>query len=188
METIFDAMEEEEKKPVVKVDLGLVSDLVQAYHELEEKIASATDHLQRLNKRKEEMLREDIPTAMAGLKKVVTDGGETISVVSKAFVRLIAKHSDEYYQWLRDTGKGDIIKDSPVVIPTGDGSLYDLFEELKEKYPSYEFSVLPSVHANTTKALIRRLKEAGEDYPAEYFNIFEFEEAVIKKPRKKRKK
>ena len=187
MTDIFEAIEEEDKEPVQEVDLGLVSSLIERKEELDQKISAQNEVLQKLKGELEGLLREAIPIAMAGLKKVETRDGKVVTIKPKAHVNVPEKNREKYFKWLRANGYGDIVKESPLIVPLEDRSLVDLFESIREENPDFEFHTIDAVHASTTKALIMKFKADGTEFPQELFNIFEYEEAHIKQKKGKKK-
>ena len=110
--------------------------------------------------------------AEQGLSSLKLADGSAVEV-KKSYSCTIKKDDVESaYQWLRENGLGDLIKNE-VAVTFGKGEdnkaqqLLDLAEQ-----EGYEPQQKSKVEPMTLKALFRERVEAGLDMPSNLFNIF----------------
>ena len=88
------------------------------------------------------------------------------------------------YEWLRDNGYDDIIKNNvSVSFGRGEDDLANAFKAVAEK-EGYVPQQDTSIHAGTLKAFVRERIEAGDEFPMELFGAYVGQRAFIKKGKK----
>lgn len=131
-----------------------------------------------------------IPNLMQRLKMEsfkLQDGSE-ISVKKDIKCSLSEERKPAGLAWIREHGHGGIIK-TEVSLSFGKGDEAKAKEAeklLREK--GFSPDVGDSVHAQTLKSFVKERMEAGDQIPLATFGVFEFKEAKITLPKKKKKK
>ena len=132
------------------------------------------DQIKQIKEQADKISSEVIPNMLAeqGLSSLKLADGSAVEV-KKSYSCTIKKDDVESaYQWLRENGLGDLIKNE-VAVTFGKGEdnkaqqLLDLAEQ-----EGYEPQQKSKVEPMTLKALFRERVEAGLDMPSNLFNIF----------------
>ena len=140
----------------------------------EDQIANMEDQIKQIKEQADKISSEVIPNMLAeqGLSSLKLADGSAVEV-KKSYSCTIKKDDVESaYQWLRENGLGDLIKNE-VAVTFGKGEdnkaqqLLDLAEQ-----EGYEPQQKSKVEPMTLKALFRERVEAGLDMPSQFFNIF----------------
>ena len=140
----------------------------------EDQIANMEDQIKQIKEQADKISSEVIPNMLAeqGLSSLKLADGSAVEV-KKSYSCTIKKDDVESaYQWLRENGLGDLIKNE-VAVTFGKGEdnkaqqLLDLAEQ-----EGYEPQQKSKVEPMTLKALFRERVEAGLDMPSNLFNIF----------------
>ena len=121
MSNIFDQMESDfEDKLASSVekldqsDLTTVAGLAKAIRDQEEAVAALEADLKQAKKSLMKMTDEDLPTMLAeiGLSSMTLDDGSEVSVKQTYGASILVDNRPKAYQWLRDNGFGDIVKNT----------------------------------------------------------------------------
>jgi hypothetical protein len=156
---------------------------------LARKIKQQQDKVERLDRElkdeKQALLKltdEDLPSTMAdlGLSKFSLDDGSTVEVKPTYGASILVKDRPAAYDWLRDNGFDDIIK-NVISCQFGRGeddqaSAFHAFAS-QQGYPADQNE---SIHASTLKAFVKERIETGEDFPHTLFGAYVGQRAVIK--------
>ena len=143
---------------------------------IEDDIASIEEQLKKKKQEADHISSKVIPELLAeqGLSEIKLADGSKVSV-KQEFRATLPKDEvkrDAAYQWLRDQGLGDIIKNN-VFVTFGKGeddkakSLIDLAVE-----NGYEPSQKSDVAWNTLTALYEERVKAGLDMPSDVFSLW----------------
>mgnify|MGYP003665231327 FL=1 len=188
MNDIINMMEEDFEKTLSSVET-LDNAGLDTVAGLARKIKQQQDKVERLDRElkdeKQALLKltdEDLPSTMAdlGLSKFSLDDGSTVEVKPTYGASILVKDRPAAYDWLRDNGFDDIIK-NVISCQFGRGeddqaSAFHAFAS-QQGYPADQNE---SIHASTLKAFVKERIETGEDFPHTLFGAYVGQRAVIK--------
>jgi hypothetical protein len=136
-------------------------------------------------KRKEQyrkMIEESIPEALAslGMKSFKMEDGSSIEVKPFYSASITEARRAEAFEWLRDNGFDDIIKNTVSVrFGRGEDELCArLLNLLGEK--GYPADQAEKIEPMTLKAFVREQLERGNEFPTELFGVYIGQKATIK--------
>jgi hypothetical protein len=138
---------------------------VQQLKDLEDEIANAEDSVKKLKEKANIISQFEIPQMMEemNIKKLKLKDGETVEV-SKFYSASIVDQ-DAAFQWLRENGRGDIIKnDITVTFGRGEDNKAAQYAVLA-KGQGYEPVQKVGVHPQTLKGVVRECNESGIELP-----------------------
>lgn len=149
---------------------------------LEKEIAELEESLSERNDQYRKLTEQTIPEAMAesGMKKFVMEDGSSIDIKPYYGASISKARQSEAYQWLRDHGFDDIIKNT-VSVRFGRGE-----DELSARLLNllgengYPFEQAQKIEPQTLKAWVKERVEKGEIVDTELFGVFIGQKAVIK--------
>jgi hypothetical protein len=149
---------------------------------LEKEIADLEEALSERNDQYRKLTEQTIPEAMAesGMKKFVMEDGSSIDIKPYYGASIAKARQSEAYQWLRDHGFDDIIKNT-VSVRFGRGE-----DELSARLLNllgangYPFEQAQKIEPQTLKAWVKERVEKGEVVDTELFGVFIGQKAVIK--------
>lgn len=159
-----------------------LSNLVRQLEQCVSDIDEAEMHLKKLKQEKHRLSTEAIPSLMDEMDVSRLDVGD-VTVALKPFVSasIPADRKEEAYQWLRDHGLDDIIKND-LVLSFGRGEdeaanhvMLDL--EKKGFHPESK----THIHAMTLKAFVRERVENGQPIDLDLFGAYVAKTADIKR-------
>ena len=146
-------------------------------------IEGAEERLKDLKKKRDHISGEVIPTMMSemGLAELKLHDGSHLKVSTSYKAHISEANKEQAFNWLRDNGLGDIIKNE-ISVSFGrneDNKAADYAELAKGQgfQPTQKMKVEPM----TLKALVRERAEAGKDMPTELFGIFSENKTTIKR-------
>ena len=126
---------------------------------------------------------EVIPTMMSemGLAELKLHDGSHLKVSTSYKAHISEANKEAAYNWLRENGLGDIIKNE-ISVSFGrneDNKAADYAELAKSNgfQPTQKMKVEPM----TLKALVRERIEAGKEMPTEIFGVFSENKTTIKR-------
>jgi hypothetical protein len=160
-----------------------LADQVEALEFVIKNIEGAEDNLKDLKKKRDHISGEVIPTMMSemGLAELKLHDGSHLKVSTSYKAHISEANKEQAFNWLRDNGLGDIIKNE-ISVSFGrneDNKAADYAELAKGQgfQPTQKMKVEPM----TLKALVRERAEAGKDMPTELFGIFSENKTTIKR-------
>ena len=188
MNDILNMMEEDFEKTLSSVET-LDNAGLDTVAGLARKIKQQQDKVERLDRElkdeKQALLKltdEDLPSTMAdlGLSRFSLDDGSTVEVKPTYGASILVKDRPAAYDWLRDNGFDDIIK-NVISCQFGRGeddqaSAFHAFAS-QQGYPADQNE---SIHASTLKAFVKERIETGDDFPHTLFGAYVGQRAVIK--------
>ena len=182
-EEIFDEMfDDTTLDKVQKGDIKTLSSLVKDLDQLTIDINEKEEELKSLKLQKHKMSTEQIPAMMdeMGVQRLDV---ENLSVSLKPLINASIPQTrrDEAYQWLRDNGLDDIIKND-VIMSFGKGEdnmAGDIMYELEQRGMHPEKKT--HIHSMTLKAFIRERVEKGLPIDLDLFGAFVARTADIKR-------
>ena len=160
-----------------------LSNEVQKMESLVKEIESIEENLKKKKKDLDVISAEVIPTMMSemGLSQLKLMDGSMIDVKPFYNATITVANRESAFNWLRQNGLGDIIKNEMVVsFGRGEDNKAAEYAELAKSQglqPAQKLKVEPM----TLKALVRQRIEAGEEMPTEIFSIFVGNKTTIKR-------
>jgi hypothetical protein len=150
---------------------------------LVKEIESIEENLKKKKKDLDVISAEVIPTMMSemGLSQLKLMDGSMIDVKPFYNATITVANRESAFNWLRQNGLGDIIKNEMVVsFGRGEDNKAAEYAELAKSQglqPAQKLKVEPM----TLKALVRQRIEAGQEMPTEIFSIFVGNKTTIKR-------
>ena len=155
-------------------DAKQLSDQVVKLQNLEEQIGQREKELKDMKREAEKVSGEVIPTIMQemNISSLKLADGSSVEVKPVYGASIPVAHREEAFKWLRDHGLGDLIKNEITVSFGRDednkAQQYAVLAQGQGYEPVQKLKVEPM----TLKALVRERIEAGQDMPADLFNVF----------------
>lgn len=149
---------------------------------LEKEIAEIEETLNERAEQYRKLTEQTIPEAMAetGMKKFVMEDGSMIDIKPYYGASIPKARQAEAFQWLRDHGFDDIIKNTiSVRFGRGEDELSVRLLNLlgTQGYPAEQAQ---KIEPQTLKAWVKERVERGEVVDTELFGVFIGQKAVIK--------
>lgn len=143
--------------------------------ELEEQLKEAKRELRSLTDEKLPQLLLEL-----GVSEFKLEDGTKVTVKNIYGATIPAARREEAYQWLRDHGHGDLIKNViSASFGMGEDQLAQKFKDTaKENGLICEQKM--SVHSQTLKGFVKGEIEKGRDVPQDLFGVFVSQRAIIK--------
>jgi hypothetical protein len=160
-----------------------LSNEVQKMESLVKEIEDIEENLKKRKKDLDVISAEVIPTMMSemGLSQLKLMDGSMIDVKPFYNATITVANKESAFNWLRQNGLGDIIKNEMVVsFGRGEDNKAAQYAELAKSQglqPAQKLKVEPM----TLKALVRQRIEAGQEMPTEIFSIFVGNKTTIKR-------
>ena len=176
---------EADQQDAMKKTEGIQSlaDQVERLETCDDRIADLENDLKMMKKKRDHISGEVIPTMMSemGLAELKLHDGSHLKVSTSYRAHISEANKEAAYNWLRENGLGDIIKNE-ISVSFGrneDNKAADYAELAKSNgfQPTQKMKVEPM----TLKALVRERIEAGKDMPTEIFGIFSENKTTIKR-------
>jgi len=151
-----------------------LSDKVIELRNLEDQILNAEQHAKNLKEKAKQLSNFDIPKMMEemNIKKLKLKDGASIEVTSFYGARITPDKQEGAFNWLRENGLGDIIKNEVTVAfgrnEDNKAIAYATLAQGQGYQPVQKLKVEPM----TLKALVRERLEAGLEMPSDLFNMF----------------
>ena len=166
--------ERDQQEVIEKTDIQQLSSYCLELQALEDDITSKEEELKKQKEKADKIASEIIPNMLAeqGLSSLKLADGSGVEVRKTYSCTVKKDNLASAYQWLRDNGLADIIKNE-VFVTFGKGEdnkaqdLLDLAEQ-----SGYEPQQKQKVEPMTLKALYRERIEAGLDMPSDSFHLF----------------
>ena len=151
-----------------------LSDEVIKLRNLEDQVKASEEHTRTLKEKARELSQIVIPQMMKemNITKLKLKDGASIEVSNFYSARITPDKQESAFNWLRENGLGDIIKnDVTVTFGRGEDNKAMAYATLA-KGQGYEPVQKIGVHPQTLKAVVRERTESGQDLPADLFNTF----------------
>ena len=151
-----------------------LSDEVIKLRNLEDQVKASEEHTRTLKEKARELSQIVIPQMMKemNITKLKLKDGASIEFSNFYSAKIILEKQEEAFNWLRNNGLGDIIKnDVTVTFGRGEDNKAMAYATLA-KGQGYEPVQKIGVHPQTLKAVVRERTESGQDLPADLFNTF----------------
>ena len=150
---------------------------------LEDEMKADEEALKQKQKEADRISQDVIPTMSSemGLSHLKLIDGSTVDVKPNYSANISVANRDAAFQWLRENGLGDIIKNEISVSfgrnEDNKAADYAALAEERGYQPTQKLKVEPM----TLKALVRERLEAGKSMPTEIFNVFVGNKTTIKR-------
>jgi hypothetical protein len=163
-------------------DLDSVGALARRAKLLEKEIEELDTVLKERKEQQRKLLEDTIPAMLQelGMKKFTMSDGSTIDV--KPFYSASIKEENRAlaYQWLRDNGYDDIIKNTVSVrFGRNEDKLCETLINLLRQQ-NYPVEQTEKIEPQTLKAWAREMVERGVEIPTETFGLYVGHKATIK--------
>ena len=151
-----------------------LADQVKKLRELEDQVKADEQALKNKQREVERISGEIIPTLLSemGLSSIKLADGSAVDVKPYYAASVSIKNREAAYNWLRENGLGDIIKNEVSVSfgknEDNKAAAYANLAQSQGFQPTQKMKVEPM----TLKALVRERIENGKDMPMDIFNVF----------------
>lgn len=164
-------------------DLKSVAGIARAIAAKETAIEELEAQLKQTKKDLLKLTDEDLPGLLQemGLAKFSLEDGSEVAIKPTYGASIKVDNRESAYQWLRDNGYDDIIKNS-VVCSFGrgeDDAALEFSRLAAEK--GYAPENKTEIHPQTLKAWVKERVETGEEFPMELFGAYVGQRAFIKR-------
>ena len=176
--------EKDQQDPIKRTDnIQSLADQVEKLDSLNKRLALQEDNINNTKKDIDRLSGEVIPTMMTemGLSELKLQDGSHLKVSTSYKAHITEANKEMAFNWLRDNGLGDIIKnETSVSFGRGEDNKAAHYAELAKGQglePTQKLKVEPM----TLKALVRERIEAGKEMPTEIFGVFTENKTTIKR-------
>lgn len=165
-------------------DEGLdgISKLAKRAKELEKELEEFEAILKDRKDQYRKLVEEAIPEALAtlGMKSFKMEDGSQVEIRAYYSASISEARRAEAFQWLRDHGHDDLIKNIVSVrFGRGEDELCaNLLNNLRQH--GYPVDQTEKVEPMTLKAWVREQMERGNEFPSDLFGAYAGQKAVIK--------
>ena len=176
--------EKDQQEVIQKTDnIKTLADQVEKLNSLQQRIELQEDNLKSTKKEFDYLSGEVIPTMMAemGLSHLKLMDGSSVDVKPNYSASISIANREKAFNWLRDNGLGDIIKNEILVsFGRNEDNKAASYAELA-KGQGFQPTQKMKVEPMTLKALVRERIEAGKEMPTEIFGVFSENKTTIKR-------
>jgi len=163
-------------------DLSSVGALAKRAKELEKEIEELETVTKERKEQQRKLLEDTIPAMLSelGMKSFKMADGSLIDIKPFYSASIREENRAKAYEWLRDNGFDDIIKNTVSVrFGRGEDGLCDtLLNQLREQ--NYPVEQAQKIEPQTLKAWVREQVERGNEFPTELFGAYVGQKATIK--------
>jgi len=151
-----------------------LSEQVTKLQAMEKDLSQKEDAIKKLKKDIEVISGEVIPTMMQemNLSTLKLSDGSSVEVKPVYGASISAAKKEEAFNWLRNNGLGDLIKNEITVSfgrnEDNKAADYAVLAQGQGYQPTQKLKVEPM----TLKALVRERLESGKEMPTDLFNVF----------------
>ena len=176
--------EADKQDPMKRTDnIQSLADQVEKLDSLNKRLALQEDNIKNTKKDIDRLSGEVIPTMMTemGLSELKLQDGSHLKVSTSYKAHITEANKEMAFNWLRDNGLGDIIKNEiSVSFGRNEDNKAANYAELA-KGQGFQPTQKMKVEPMTLKALVRERIEAGKDMPTEIFGVFSENKTTIKR-------
>jgi len=164
-------------------NINKLADKIKQMQGLQKDIETNEEYVKQKKKELDHISGEVIPTMLSemGLSFLKLQDGSSVEVKTNYSATITQAKKEEAFNWLRQNGLGDIIKNEIVVsFGRSEDDKAAAYAELAKgqgHQPTQKLKVEPM----TLKALVRERIEGGKEMPTELFNIFVGNKTTIKR-------
>ena len=159
---------------VEQTDPEKLSDEIKKLQDIQQEIQNYKDRIKDLQDNESYLSEVIIPDMMLAmnLKTMKLRDGSELEIDNKFFATALAPKRAEAYQWLRENGLGNIVKNEITVRFGKDEDDKAMQYATLARGQGYEPEQKVSVNAGTLRVALRDLHERGGQIPSEYFSTF----------------
>ena len=176
--------EKDQQDAMKKTDnIQSLADQVESLENVNSSIENAEEIVKNLKKKRDHISGEVIPTMMSemGLAELKLHDGSHLKVSTSYRATITEANKEEAFNWLRNNGLGDIIKNEiSVSFGRNEDNKAATYAELA-KGQGFQPTQKMKVEPMTLKALVRERIEAGKEMPTEIFGGFSENKTTIKR-------
>jgi len=181
---LLDKMESDVNTPNIGDNsLKEMADLCAEQAALEDEMKQLEEQLKAKAKAARKLSQEIIPAKMSelGLESLTLKDGSSVKVKQLVQASIPVKYREEAFQWLRDNGHGDLIKNqvSATFGKGEDDSASNFIDKIEEL--GYQPNQKVWVEPMTLKAFVREQIAGGSEIPMDKFGVFVGAETKISK-------
>ena len=164
-------------------NINKLADKIKELQAQQEQLQQQEDAVKQKKKDIEHLSGEVIPTMLSemGLSFLKLQDGSSVEVKTHYRAHIKEENKESAFNWLRDNGLGDIIKNEiSVSFGTDEDNKAADYAELAKSQglsPMQKLKVEPM----TLKALVRERIEAGKELPTELFGVYTENKTTIKR-------
>ena len=179
----IDFEKDQEQVLVKTTNINKLADKIKELQAQQQQLQIQEDAVKQKKKDIEYLSGEVIPTMLSemGLSFLKLQDGSSVEVKTNYSATITQAKKEEAFNWLRENGLGDIIKNE-ISVSFGrneDNKAADYAELAKGQ--GFEPQQKLKVEPMTLKALVRERMEAGKEMPTELFNIYVGNKTTIKR-------
>ena len=164
-------------------NINKLADKIKEMQAVQKAIELDEEQIKQKKKHLDYISGEVIPTMLSemGLSYLKLQDGSSVEVKTNYSATITQAKKEEAFNWLRQNGLGDIIKNEVVVsFGRSEDDKAAAYAELAKGQglePTQKLKVEPM----TLKALVRERLEAGKEMPTELFNVYVGNKTTIKR-------
>ena len=189
MENLLDELENDaafSAVPVTDDALKSVRSIALQMQTTQQKVFQLEEDLKHAKENLRKLTDEDLPSKLQeiGIVNFELDDGSVVQVKENVSAHIKEENRGAAYEWLRDNGLDDIIKNT-VVCTFGreeDDKASDFFSFAKKE--GFEPEQNSTIHPSTLKAFAKDRIAQGEEIPMDLFGVWVGQRATIKKAKK----
>jgi hypothetical protein len=169
-----DDFEQDQQEVIEKTDIKALSHYCLMLKNYEDQIENLEKDIKDIKEQADKISSEIIPNMLAeqGLSSLKLADGSGVEIRKSYSCTIKKDGTDSAYQWLRENGLEDIIKNEVfVTFGKGEDNKAEQLLDLAAQ-EGFEPQQKSKVEPMTLKALYRERIEAGLDMPSDSFNLF----------------
>jgi len=171
---------------VTQTEPEKLSQHIKTLQDIQQEIDNHKAKIKELEEREKHFSQVVIPDMMnaMNLKTMKLKDGSEIEVSNKFFASALAAKRTEAYNWLRENGLGNIVKNEITVRFGRDEDNKAQQYATLAKGQGYDPEQKVSVHAGTLRVALEDLHSRGGKIPSEYFSTFAgYQTKITNKPK-----
>jgi len=171
---------------VTQTEPEKLSQQIKTLQDIQQEIDNHKAQIKELEEREKHFSQVVIPDMMnaMNLKTMKLKDGSEIEVSNKFFASALAAKRPEAYNWLRENGLGNIVKNEITVRFGRDEDNKAQQYATLAKGQGYDPEQKVSVHAGTLRVALEDLHSRGGKIPSEYFSTFAgYQTKITNKPK-----
>ena len=171
---------------VTQTEPQKLTDEIKKLQDIQQEIQNYKDRIKDLEESEKYFSQIVIPDMMnaMNLKTMKLKDGSEIEISNKFFANALAAKRAEAYQWLRENGLGNIVKNEITVRFGKDEDTKATQYATLARGQGYEPEQKVSVHAGTLRVALEDLHSRGGQIPSEYFSTFAgYQTKITNKPK-----
>jgi len=166
-----------EQHSTIAVDTAKSKDIAESCIKLletQKEIKTIEEQLNKVKEVEKTLSEQTIPNLMhsAGISMLKLADGSSVEINKKYYARIPASRQDEAFNWLREHGHEDLIKND-VSMSFGmkqDNEARSIAEDLRQK--GFDVKQKTSVHHSTLFGFVREQIEDGKNVPHDLFGVY----------------